>query len=206
MPEQKGIVLIGRGTLGCTVCLWAVLCSLGKKPPLTQTYHLCSVTSPADPGQPAVLMVLMKVLSRQKAESLSLKEVFFTKQWKIMFLCQRKKQKNVLNRRSTSPHKLHLFNSLQLTWALPLVVHCTAGTTSVASPERASSTFWVYSGHIFSSMRNGMCHKAHGSKGVGWKPTSTASSSMELPPGGCVLPFILQKSNKIIRFPALCPD
>lgn len=136
-------------------------------------------------------MVLMKVLSRQKAESVPLKEVFFTKQWKkVMFICQRKnkisfsKVKESIQspyRRSTvhtSPHKLHLFHSLERTWALSLVVHCTAGTTSVASPKWASSTLWLYGGHIFSSMRNDMCHKAHRSRGVGRKPTSTESSSM----------------------------
>lgn len=45
-----------------------------EKTPPTRTYHLCSVASPADPGQSAVLMVLMKVLSREKAESLPFKK------------------------------------------------------------------------------------------------------------------------------------
>lgn len=107
MPEQKGIMLTGRGTLGYTVCLWAAVCNL-EKTWLTQSYHLCSVTRPDHPDQPAVLMVLMKVLSRQKAESVPLKEVFFTKQWKkVMFMCQRK-NKIIFSKAKESAHSVSL--------------------------------------------------------------------------------------------------
>lgn len=87
-----------------------------KKTPPTRTYHLCSVASPADPGQSAVLMVLMKVLSREKAESLPFKERVLQKTMEKNYIYMpKKKQNNLLKSRDFVKGSAHSV-SLQETY------------------------------------------------------------------------------------------
>lgn len=105
MPEQKDIVLIGRGTLGYAVCLWATLCNLGKNP-LTQTYHLCSVTSPADPGQDGPDEGLIQTESR--ICTLKGGVLHLPKNGKRLCLYAKEKTKRIFSKVEESAHSVSL--------------------------------------------------------------------------------------------------
>lgn len=137
----------------------------------------------------------MKVLSRESSLwTLKGNLVHKPMERNMMLIHPRKKNKRICSEREILKRKgLIQFPCTRCTVQTPfcklhlsdpsgqpmsLVVHWTAGTTSVAGPTGTYSTFWANGEHIFSSMRNDMCHKANRSWGVGWKATSRAGSSM----------------------------
>lgn len=117
MPEQKGIVLTGRGTLGCTVCLWAAPCSLGKNPSNSNMPPVpCNQPSWSWPASCPNGTDEGPTQTEGRISTLQ-GGVLHKTMGKCYVYMPKKKQNNFLNRRSTvqtSPHKLYLFNSLQL--------------------------------------------------------------------------------------------
>lgn len=210
----------------CSASLSLLTSNLEKN---DQTYYPHSVTNAVDPGQSAVLPVSVKVLSRESriwtlkgdcVHKPTERNMMFTHQTKIKEFAQNQRfWKGKAPFSSLTGDALSrplLASCICLIPQDSLREHCVwlsiaqqAPPAWLAPSEHTAPFGWAVSTYFQVWEITCVIKQTGAGVWVGKQPAQQVPPwclCTELPAGGCVLPFTLQRSNKIIRFLALHPD